>query len=877
MQTEISFLTEKPEQNIKTKLTEMKTNKEMLKSGWRRATVAVALSACLMNFTACTKYDLDENDPEGWGASIYSYLAEDGHYTNTVRLIDDLGLREVLAKTGSKTMFVADDDAYARFYANNKWGVSSYDGLSLSQKKMLLLGAMVNNSYQVADLSSVEGATEPITGQCMRRMTSQTIFDSVAVVKTQELPNMTTDSWRWNTTWKKFADRDNVLLMKDKTIPPMLHFIEAWMVNNKITNDDYNFLYNYTTDRKAGDANVNGVKMIQQNIRCSNGFIHRMEDVVVPLDNMAEIIASKPQTSIFNRLLERFCAPYFVGKDVVEQYNYTFGTSVDSIFQKRFFSKKSQNGSMLSTDDDNGRHDDILLRFDPEWNTYYEGLVLSGSTPTTTMKKNMGVIMAPSDQAMEEYWNNGPGLVLKNQYGSWDNVPTNVIVELINNNMQPDFLNKCVPSKFSSILNDANDPMGVDRADIDSVWLGCNGAVFLTNKVYSPTTFVSVLYPAVVNESMKIINWAVKECQYNVYLNSLNSYYSFFIPNNDALLQYVDPVSYGKPETELYRFHYDDVQKTVWASRWKYDMVMGELGDSIDEVRDSYTLKEKLKDVLDNHIVIGNVEDGNTYYKTKGGQEIKVENAALGVNGMTVSGSQQINDTYNPVRVKYIYDQTAQGNGKCYILEDEPIQTTRKSVIDMMREHEEMSEMLKLLEGSALREEIHDERNACVSENISVFNTYNYTVYVPTNDVILDLQAKGKLPTWEKVAELEEAEKYEDMRRDSLAIENFLRYHIQDGSMFIGAAPQAEDGYETALIGSNGKFAKVYSKLTRDELTVRTSQTDTKPVKVVKTPGLYNLMAREYLVNGMDKLNATTIYTSSTAVIHLIDGALIYK
>ena len=76
----------------------------------------------------------------------------------------------------------------------------------------------------------------------------------------------------------------------------------------------------------------------------------------------------------------------------------------------------------------------------------------------------------------------------KDQYGSWDNVPNDVIVELINNNMLSSFV-ESVPSKFGSILNDANDPMGVDKADIDSVWLGCNGAVYLTNKVYSPTSF----------------------------------------------------------------------------------------------------------------------------------------------------------------------------------------------------------------------------------------------------------------------------------------------------------------------------------------------------------------------------------------------------
>ena len=72
------------------------------------------------------------------------------------------------------------------------------------------------------------------------------------------------------------------------------------------------------------------------------------------------------------------------------------------------------------------------------------------------------------------------------------------------------------------------DPMGVDKADIDSVWLGCNGAVYLTNKVYSPTSFVSVLYPAIVNETMKVMRWAVEKNQYNVYLNSLNSRFSFF-------------------------------------------------------------------------------------------------------------------------------------------------------------------------------------------------------------------------------------------------------------------------------------------------------------------------------------------------------------
>ncbi len=856
----------------------MKTKKEMLKSGWRSVAAAVALSACLVNFTACDKYDLDQNDPAGWGASIYSYLAEDGHYTNTVRLIDDLGLKETLAKTGSKTMFVADDDAYARFYENNKWGVRSYDQLSLSQKKLLLMGSMVNSSYQVDDLSSLEG---PIEGKCMRRLSSLTTFDTVAVVKTQDLPNMTPEAQVWNKTWKKFENRNSVMLMNDMTVTPMLHFIERMMTNNKITNDDYNFLYNYTTDRQPGDASVNGVKMVQQNIKCSNGFIHKMADVVLPLDNMAQIVNTKPQCSIYCKLLERFSAPYYIGKANVDFYNDMYKTNVDSIFQKRYFSTWSQGGKALISDDDNGLHGSEQLTFDPGWNTYCTSSEVTTASPLeVALQRNMGVMMVPSDAAMNEYWNNGPGIVLKNQYGTWDNVPTKVVKELINNNMQTDFINTCVPSKFSSILNDANDPMGVTKADIDSVWLANNGAVFLTNTVFSPTSFVSVLYPAVVNETMRIIDWAVTQCQYNVYLNSLNSYYSFFIPTNNALLSYIDPTSFGKSETEMWRFHYDDKadqNSAVWAGIYTYNLDTGEVGDSIGEVRDYNRIKDRLKDVLDNHIVIGNVEDGHKYYKTKGGQEIKVNNVSAGTNGMTVEGSYQINDSHDKARVTYIYDQTEKGNGKCYVLDREPIMTTRKSTIDMLREHEEMSAFTELLEGSSLLEVMHDKKYGCVSDNISTFNTYNYTVYVPTNESIRALQQAGKLPTWEKVAEEAEAGQLQAKTADSLAIENFLQYHIQDGALFIGATPQAQDGYETALIGKNNKFAKVYPTLTADQIYIKTTESDNNPAKVVKGDGTYNIMAREYIVNAEDKLNASSLYTSSTAVIHLIDKPLIYK
>ncbi len=837
------------------------------KTFWNHHRSKVAMAFLLLvaglTITSCSEYDLDERDPEGWGASIYSWLAENGNYTNTVRMIEDLGYKEVLAKTGSKTLFVADDDAYGRFFRNNSWGVRSYEQFSTSQKKLLLFGSMMDNSMQLNSLPSVEG-TPPREGECMRRLASNTPYDSVTVLYPDQMPD--------NPYWARYKKAGQPMVcMTDNSIVPLVQFIEKQLVNRRITNSDYDFLYNHTTHRAPGDASINGVQVDSANIKCSNGFIHKMSEVITPLPNMAELISKKPNVRLFNKLLERFCAPYWVGEATTTQYNYLYDRNVDSVFQKRFFSEKSQEGVTLNATPDNGPVNG-LLKFDPEWNAYYAGLNDQGGN--IALQRDMAVMMVPSDQAMTEYWESGAGRVLKDYYGSWENVPDEVVVKLLNNNMLSSFVSS-VPSKFQSILNDANDPMGVEEAAIDSVWLGCNGAIYLTNHVYSPTAYVSVSFPALVNESMKIIYWGIEQLQYNVYLNSLNSYYSFFIPTNNALLEYIDPCSYGKSQTQMFRFHYDsskvNAQERVWASIWNYDVETGTVGDSIG-VANYDQIRNRLKDILDTHIVIGNVESGNTYYRTKGGTEIRVNNARAGANGMTVEGSYQTNEGA-PIPVSYIYDQTDGGNGKSYILESQPILGTRHTVRDVLASKPEFSKFLELMDGSGLFEQIHLRRNACGGTNISVFNTYHYTIYVPTNESIQALQDQGKLSSWEAVDAFEEAGNLSAKTRDSLQIVNFLRYHIQDNALFIGAGEDSGD-FETAVIDpTTERFYRVNARVTNDGITIVDHARNTRRV-VTSNPSLYNLVAREFQYNTSDPASASSIETSSSAVIHLIDQPL---
>ena len=832
--------------------------------------------------TSCQQYDLDEKSPEGWGNSIYSWLDEQGNFTNTVRMINDLKYQEVLGKTGSKTLFVADDAAYERFFSNNSWGASRYEDLTEPQKKMLLFGNMLDNSIQLNSLSTIQG--NPLKeGQAMRRFSALGEYDTVPILRPQDMPD--------NKYWKRHRESGkNMVCLEDGTAVPMLLFLEAQLSNNRITNDDYNFLFNYKTNRKAGDASINGVDVVEDNIRCANGFIHRTAEVVAPLPNMAELIAKKPEVSMFNKLLERFCAPYPDGKDLAktERYNYLYNTNVDTVYTKRFFNDKR--GAALNTTPD-GRGVPAQLVFDPEWNSYYSASIKQSSEGDAAEQRDMAVMMVPTNEAMQAYWE-GLGKPLSENYASWDDVPDDVIIKLLNVNMLPSFTSS-VPSKFDAILNDANDPMGVNVKDVDEVWMACNGAIYLTNKVYSPTAYVSVSFPALINRTMKIMDWAITQCKYNVYLNALGSDYSFFIPTNNALLEYIDPCSYGKKNLQLLSFRYDETKREeerVSAVVYNYNPETGER-DSVGLVTtatNSARLTRCLQDILDTHIVIGKIWEGNkTYFRTKNGTGIRVTNAS-DADRMTVEGSYQMYEG-SPLKVARVYDQrkeVAGGNGMSYVLEGQPIMGTRLTVKDQLSAHPEFAKFLELMEGSGLFENIHNlgtgnenDNKACGGTNVSLFNTYHYTIYVPSNQAIEQLQKDGKLSSWEQVEADHATGNAAQAATDSLNIVNFLKYHIQDNALYIGA--QNESGnYETALINSKTKRFYMLQTALKDDSIEITDATGVKHTVTKKTDtsgkDLYNIQAREYLYDNKDATTATNLYTTSSAVIHLIDSPLAY-
>ena len=83
----------------------------------------------------------------------------------------------------------------------------------------------------------------------------------------------------------------------------------------------------------------------------------------------------------------------------------------------------------------------------------------------------------------------------------------------------------------------------------------------------------------------------------------------------------------------------------------------------------SQQVENRLRDLMNQMIIVGNVENGYDYYKSKNGTMIKVNNAGQ-KNLMTVSGGFQLEHN-TPIKVDSIYDLSETGNGKSYSMSNQ--------------------------------------------------------------------------------------------------------------------------------------------------------------------------------------------------------------
>ncbi|MDD4970558.1 MAG: fasciclin domain-containing protein [Paludibacter sp.] len=831
-------------------------------------------------FSSCDVYQLDNQEPTWLGASIYNYLKTDGHFTNYTKLIEDLEYTEVLGKTGSKTLFVANDSAFNVFFQKNDWGVTSYNQLTLAQKKLILNFGMINEAYLVDMLSNYNngGLKE---GAALRRVTAISPLDS--------LPFDTGDKLPASAYWTYYKTK-GLYELKDNTLVTMIYFTQKQMDQAQISNEDFRIITGIT--RTSNDAHLFGIKIIKRDITCKNGYLNVLDKVLIPPVNMAEYINTYPNTSIFSSLIGRFCAPFFDASTTI-LYRQLHPAFTDSIFIKRYFAKiggSTRYPSGLSV------NVDFQLPFDPGWNSY------TRFTTGNALQSDMAAMFVPSNEAMNNYFNSPAGAVLKDRFGSWDNVPTDILPLFIKRHMRTSFV-ESVPSKFPTMVDEDNSALPVSKGDIDKVYIGTNGVVYVTNKVYAPDDYISVYGPVLLsaNEAStvnktRIWNWAIVQNDFRLYLNSLVSRYSFFVPTDEYFSKYIDPIAINKDVPGAIKYWYNFKTLTVNATVYKFDKTTGQVGDSVAVIVSPTFLINRLLDLLNSHVVVGGVESGKNYYLTKGNVAVKVTGSGL---GMTLEGGENMK-LNQKVNVNKVYNQS---NGSTYFI-DKPIQSPLTSVYKVLSETPDFSAFFALLSGFPVTSSsvvfVNKSNYYGLDYNIKFFNTFNYTVYVPTNAAINKAIQDGLITPWESQGSIVGINDMTDATLQASAIlnlEKFVRYHFQDNSVFVDnqsfssiyqSATIKQDDASTHFGTFKNKYYRIGVNSTGGNLTL-TTETN-KIVNVVTSNGLYNIMTRDFVFNDTPskfknvdgtgsgaEFTTSLITTSSTAVIHQIDNVLIFK
>ena len=144
------------------------------------------------------------------------------------------------------------------FNEGNEWGVTSFDQLTMSQKKLILNFSMINNAYLIETLSNYYSATDRVLqeGKALRRKSAVNVLDSVAFEKGDKLP--------YGAAWDSRREK-GIWLLKDNTDWTMVHFLKKQLDFNGISNEDFKIMTGI--DRSGNDAYIFSDKVIERGQR----------------------------------------------------------------------------------------------------------------------------------------------------------------------------------------------------------------------------------------------------------------------------------------------------------------------------------------------------------------------------------------------------------------------------------------------------------------------------------------------------------------------------------------------------------------------------------------------------------------------------------
>lgn len=887
---------------------------------------------------------VNTNDKVKTGSTLYDNLQALGNYTTYLRLIDSFaGIqrafkneltdyeRKYMGSFDTLTVFAPNDEAFDRFFAHNAWtdeqgnAISSYEQLSDSQKLSLIYMSYIPGFVTANSLH----ASKSVRGY-LRLYSYDRQFNLVPYKHTggTDINTFPPDSYSYidyakelnqhivDGVWIGYGtigDYTGALAYRGGT---MIWNDDYWQYNG-LSHDDLVFIGAADTE-SSEHITIGNAHITQPNQQCQNGYLHLVDEVVVPQPNLMCALAQA-----------RWGGKCSLASSLVQRFNY--------------------------------------LKYDPDYAYYKEQIFNDGDSAMTvrnslldrvsTTTTQTPAIILPTDEALKAFLlaTDNPlwqfGINKDNYYTMLMSLPREVLQSFVKEWFRTSFTD-VLPSRYSNMRSAKGHQLlaGVATPEayklaVQQVIHAVDGIIVVVDAVpnaedlRNELTFVKlagqVAGAALTANDRYEYNTNAAPFSTDYQREMHNKSFTMFVPTDEGLKQYglVDPMSMASNNRASWRYWSltpDSISSSgngqiavaARAYRYDYNKVRNAetdrpLGVSFsnsanDGANVNYgpTKRQLLTDMLDQHIVLQNLDSmlntSRHWYLSRSGMPIYMKEHTN--TNIVVNGGMQIDLNERDAADKH--DCTLQFVGQnstgTSVFIDRPMQPTSQNVFQRLQSNDAFSTFFEYAEALnnayTLKKMLFgDEASEALSWKyiifadrsggytrygnantmlVNFFHNFNYTIFVPTNEGMQKAVEAG-LPTIESIEQFVEEsldgngqlpdDKREQAQARYLTLLNFLKYHFCDKSYFL--EPDLESGdteqTTTACIDASNQQA-LTADINSDNgmLMVRDASNRYKAVK----PDLANIIARDAEFNN-DPTRARYIRSASNVVLHGIDNA----
>lgn len=887
---------------------------------------------------------VNTNDKVKTGSTLYDNLQALGNYTTYLRLIDSFaGIqrafkneltdyeRKYMGSFDTLTVFAPNDEAFDRFFAHNAWtdeqgnAISSYEQLSDSQKLSLIYMSYIPGFVTANSLH----ASKSVRGY-LRLYSYDRQFNLVPYKHTggTDINTFPPDSYSYidyakelnqhivDGVWIGYGtigDYTGALAYRGGT---MIWNDDYWQYNG-LSHDDLVFIGAADTEGSE-HITIGNAHITQPNQRCQNGYLHLVDEVVVPQPNLMCALAQA-----------RWGGKCSLASSLVQRFNY--------------------------------------LKYDPDYAYYKEQIFNDGDSAMTvrnslldrvsTTTTQTPAIILPTDEALKAFLlaSDNPlgqcGINQDNYYDMLMSLPREVLQPFVKEWFRTSFTD-VLPSRYSNmrsakghqLLADVTSPEAYKFA-VQQVIHAVDGIIVVVDAVpnaedlRNELTFVKlagqVAGAALTANDRYEYNTNAAPFSTDYQREMHNKSFTMFVPADAGLKQYglVDPISMASNNRTSWRYwsltpqsisYNGDGQIAVAAKAYRYDYnkvrnaeTDRPLGVSFsnsanDGANVNYgpTKRQLLTDMLDQHIVLQNLDSmlntSRHWYLSRSGMPIYMKEHTN--TNIVVNGGMQIDLNERDAADKHdcTLQFVGQNNTGTSVFIDRPMQPTSQNVFQRLQSNDAFSTFFEYAEALnnayTLKKMLFgDEASEALSWKYTIFadrsggytrygnantmlvnffHNFNYTIFVPTNEGMQKAVEAG-LPTIESIEQFVEEsldgngqlpdDKREQAQARYLTLLNFLKYHFCDKSYFLEPDLESGDTEQTTtacIDASNQQALTADINSGNGMLMVRDASNRYKAVK----PDLANIIARDAEFNN-DPTRARYIRSASNVVLHGIDNA----